>query len=750
MTAEWLSQKLFEKHKHGSAPSSDGNPAAYDPHFPGLGGAEDKPVTQDQCILHLKLLAALADLRATVSAIDGLFGIYDSQAEKFDQRTRALVRIKEKRWEIYVSRAVDRYAEWWTKVVPSGQLPTVFQIHFEWSGIMQTHQMRWSARDLPPLDQPLADILMVWHAHMLNPRAYLEDCIRASKMALWNTEFPWQLIGNAVNPRSFDYQPGEEAARKFTEITGRLWDNMHEPMQKELECLRCLRHFNVPWTTGEIGSSPDFAFGKCTGYADKSFKAYCKCGFEYNHQVMRVARFRKDVEDLLASSHPMPGTYLNLEGIPESLEEFSFPNDLIKAGDRVVYNGLKPGGNVNDMIGVRNLVESQINDPYIMQSINGGTINGAMKILLTKEQKIGIRRMMSHYWENSSIFGLDLVGAVIRQGVFIQKMDNLDWLHSPTLPTTMDRLIRKYTIYLEILFRNPGQMAVPTLDIDLAWHTHQLSAFRYYAYTTSRTTPKTFINHDDKVSEGRLSDAFEWTSKEYKRLTNGELYSECTCWYCEATREPILYPGNDSILSSSSTRHSRTLAKGLRDDPRISSEPDKSPHISTHNAVRSSTETSFEKEIRRERLRQAWTKAIRRAHKHRRTEGDATGEMMVWGYPYRNRLYAPYMVDPSISVGPYPSSPGLLNASMGGYGDCAAGTCANMVAAGECVAKNGGPDHGSFFDNVGKLVDGLDDVLDILPGGDNGGGHGNCSVGGAVCGGGDGGGGGGGGGCGGS
>ena len=103
--------------------------------------------------------------------------------------------------------------------------------------------------------------------------------------------------------------------------------------------------FHVPWTTGEIGSSPNSAFEKRTGYTDNGFKAYCKCGFKYNHhQVMRVARFDKDVEDLLAFNRPLPGTCLNLESIPESLDELSFSNALIKAGGRRVYNSIKPGG----------------------------------------------------------------------------------------------------------------------------------------------------------------------------------------------------------------------------------------------------------------------------------------------------------------------------------------------------------------------------------------------------------------------
>ena len=42
-------------------------------------------------------------------------------------------------------------------------------------------------------------------------------------------------------------------------------------------------------------------------------------------------------------------------------------------------------------------------------------------------------------------------------------------------------------------------MAVPTLDVDLAWHTRQLSPYNYMMYTVKMT--KQFVDHDDKVAE---------------------------------------------------------------------------------------------------------------------------------------------------------------------------------------------------------------------------------------------------------
>ena len=328
---------------------------------------------------------------------------------------------------------------------------------------------------------------------------------------------------------------------------------------------------------------------------------------------------------------------------------------------------------------------------------------------------------MARYWDNSSeIFALDLVGAVIRQGIFVQKMDRIDWLHSPALPSTIDRLIHKYGIFFRIMAENPSQMAVPTLDVDLAWHTHQLSAKRYFAYSTARTqasgSAPIFIDHDDKVDETRLTQGFEWTAKQYRKLTNGGIYSECTCWYCEAVRETDLSSG-PSIFQSSSVTRARRQAESLYSDPNVSNDPERNAHISAHNAVRVHEPVHIR--LHGMQLRSRYLRAYRRAEKRRRRaghdfgrtgssshsssppdnspgggDGDHDGDKRnsgptVWGYPYYMPYYAPYMCDPGIHGDMYACNPTCMNLASGSYGNCVAGTCGGGVAAGSCGGKGG-------------------------------------------------------------
>lgn len=114
-------------------------------------------VSPDQCVAHLKLLAVLADLRDFISGNDGLFGIFDSQADNFpNSLDQARVRIREKRWAVYTARAVDRYTKWWLTCLPMSR-PNVSMRDLEvydYETIVDCGtQILWSKDNLPPLGE---------------------------------------------------------------------------------------------------------------------------------------------------------------------------------------------------------------------------------------------------------------------------------------------------------------------------------------------------------------------------------------------------------------------------------------------------------------------------------------------------------------------------------------------------------------------------------------------------------------------
>lgn len=115
------------------------------------------------------------------------------------------------------------------------------------------------------------------------------------------------------------------------------------------------------------------------------------------------------------------------------------------------------------------------------------------------------RRILSAYTDDRP-FSVDLIGAVMRQCSFIDKMDHYGWtkpgafdssddevvlLHSvaryhayvySNLPTGLsEELSFVHSRFLDLMATSPGTFFVPTLDIDLAWHTHQLKGDIYQA-----------------------------------------------------------------------------------------------------------------------------------------------------------------------------------------------------------------------------------------------------------------------------
>lgn len=270
------------------------------------------------------------------------------------------------------------------------------------------------------------------------------------------------------------------------------------------------------------------------GYGESKFSYVCPaCSGEITHDLLQVYQFRKDTQQLLLNDFPLKGTIFHgtdglLTKVPVTQEgnySGTFPNRLIALGLRTEILQLIDGNAYNrpSMTSVRDLIQLAMSSHKILSLVNG-------KLTLGKAEKLSIRKMMSRYWNNHSIFAMELGGAVIRQGTFVDKMVKIDWLHSPTLSTTMTRLLSKYDRFMKIIGAHPYNTAVPTLDVDLAWHTHQLMPKQYFGYTVKLT--RKFIDHDDKIEENKLSTAFEWTSRTYEKMFN-EVYSECTCWYCE-------------------------------------------------------------------------------------------------------------------------------------------------------------------------------------------------------------------------
>jgi hypothetical protein len=279
---------------------------------------------------------------------------------------------------------------------------------------------------------------MVWHAHMLNPRDYLEDCMRAGRRDLWSAGIPWNIVNNAIDT-SFNYKPSDDCASIWKAATDREWDNAQDPLSKNLRCPACSTLNDVPWTTcGLPEDSKQVRPGLIgTGYGDGEFEFSCtKCNTTINRDYLEVAKFVNDVKALLARNQPVPGTILDYKtGMPGKLIlshqdpyslEQNFPNRLIQNHLRSeVLELIQPGQHLRPvtMETVRSMIEDAIKDQNIVKQVEGvASVGSVYRYRLTRRARIPIRKMMSHYWGNFSPFALELGGAVLRQTIFTEKM----------------------------------------------------------------------------------------------------------------------------------------------------------------------------------------------------------------------------------------------------------------------------------------------------------------------------------------
>ncbi|CEL04866.1 hypothetical protein ASPCAL05990 [Aspergillus calidoustus] len=150
-----------------------------------------------------------------------------------------------------------------------------------------------------------------------------------------------------------------------------------------------------------------------------------------------------------------------------------------------------------------------------------------------------------------------LVNNVERQVVFVDKMHGHRWIRSPAVHGTLRRAVDRYDKFLHLFRLYPNTFLVPTLDVDLVWHTHQCSAENYRAFVTERVGK--FINHDDKIGRGTLDNGFT-SAEEWYRLTYGEQYQVCLCWSCEAILSAVEKLDDDVLAAEDATASLRDLS----------------------------------------------------------------------------------------------------------------------------------------------------------------------------------------------
>jgi hypothetical protein len=160
--------------------------------------------------------------------------------------------------------------------------------------------------------------------------------MRRGLQKLWVGGIPWDLIDLCISSDTnslFEYQAPEEAKNNWTSQTGLEWDNLEDSPYIELTCPVCNEITPVPWTTCELVEQPLAPSSNAKtaslasqlkiigyGYGDGDFKHRCpQCNIMTDADLLCVAKFARDADNLVENGWPMPGTLLSLAtGMPES------------------------------------------------------------------------------------------------------------------------------------------------------------------------------------------------------------------------------------------------------------------------------------------------------------------------------------------------------------------------------------------------------------------------------------------------
>ncbi|KAF9535191.1 hypothetical protein CPB83DRAFT_924921 [Crepidotus variabilis] len=435
---------------------------------------------------HLALLNAFAELK---NEVDGVTAT----------TIHGVTLDKERRWGWFVGCAVERFDKWCRALRPE-------------------HAAEKAEIIMPPLD-----VIMVWHAYMLNPRWFAEDAKRipaCRNLKALELQFNACLLGQFASVLT---QPSPQR-QSFWEICTQLpFDYSIDGTspdainKKTISCHYCAAPVEVPLLNAEG-----------TGYLQQGFKANCAVDHTYRTITKETLAAHKLAVDLAS---PYDAVEALNYFVSHSGAVFTPIGsiDLVRV-DRVKKQVVK----LAEAAGWKESKHGKDSQKYqielartigVMLQFSMANYRQAMKPVSALLMKV-----FSAYGSEKP-YSVELVGAVLRQESFVRKMYDLGWTRPGFFDDSLDELalqhaLARYHAFLDLMSSTPTSFFVPTLDIDLVWHTHQLIPSRYDHDCT--TYVERFIDHDDKIEGLRLSSAFDITCRAWKERFHVD-YTHCGC-----------------------------------------------------------------------------------------------------------------------------------------------------------------------------------------------------------------------------
>ncbi|KAI7861026.1 hypothetical protein BDC45DRAFT_11584 [Circinella umbellata] len=364
--------------------------------------------------------------------------------------------------------------------------------YIQWREIVQSSFSRSAYKPfVPPLD-----IAYMWHAHMLSPFRYFEDSIRLDQADVYKINLPLKRL----------YQNATSFLDSSLTTAWELYYGIDEPYiltpdtvvvgTTTVECSFCSTSMECSWIE----------------YADwrHNPKVGIECHICRQSTTVGTASIARLNEDIETRSFLIAGTLLEKNGNIRTAGKFQIQRTMAHvmglAEKRLLPERrlLLPTRSMDDTIA------------FILKMASIKTHGTETQNWHRRAALLLVDALRSCYQNNPSPFSLDLIQAVGRQQDFNTKaVFKIDW----QAPFGIARGIRQYQEFLKMIMTYPSQVMVPTLEIDLAWHTHMLhpSTYRLFTFTYTRQ----YVNHDDNIVPERLSEFVKGTDKAWREI-NGQ------------------------------------------------------------------------------------------------------------------------------------------------------------------------------------------------------------------------------------
>ncbi|KAI8089179.1 uncharacterized protein BX664DRAFT_128985 [Halteromyces radiatus] len=316
---------------------------------------------------------------------------------------------------------------------------------------------------VPPLD-----VAFLWHIHALSPLRYYEDLVlRLRCNAVFDEIFPLDNLHHTAN------DPHMNDLNIWNQVFGEdepyflSPENMYDGTYSR-PCYACQQEIVLPWS-----AYFEYRYGVNT-----TRFPHDGCGPAEGINFLDVARMK--LESDLTNKCPGPivaGTLLK-------------PNGTIRKKPNKMVTKIKPLQII--------LPQEEMDYAYERQIQEQLKFFGKKYEYDANELLYAIR---TSYQSNPTPFSIDLIHAVSRQRRFYDTIISMDWSSESDI---LIASIRHYHNFMATLKHQSNLHAVPTVEIDIAFHVHMLCGPQYRKFTLKHLHQ--VINHDDNIPENYIKE----------------------------------------------------------------------------------------------------------------------------------------------------------------------------------------------------------------------------------------------------